>query len=732
MQQDTVKDQRLTAQKKQLAARVAELTVLHEVLDSCTTIEEKIAFLLTHDQVSNTLAKHPALRLGLQGSSELEKYVLLVSCILAGGSELFSGIDHLSDSKARFDAFVKVMITTESFYAYMGGVVGYHLKTLELIEKALDVDAESSSETLLAVPYIDIRKPSMDLATDLEHMIQWGILNQEQMAEVYVVGGAGERLGLKDEKTQTPLPVACLSFCGKTLLSGLVRDLEAREYLYFKLTGKQICTPILMMTSLEKDNDRQILAICEKEGYFARPKESIVRILQPLAPVLTIDGSWAVAGPLELVLKPAGHGVIWKLAQDSGAIDWLVGQGRKAMLVRQVNNPIAGIDHGLIALIGYGTHHNKAFGFESCPKKEGMTEGMNAVRCTDLNGKKWCTISNIEYTEFAKRKKQEHFSHAFSNSSAFPTNTNILYVDIQELKSATDRLQVPGLLVNMKHSVETVAQGKKVTTLGARLESTMQNIADAIVDEVQGDLKANSLRTFVLLNQREKTLSVTKKAFDGADIRETPEGCFYDLVHQNLALLEQVCAFTVPKPHAPEAQAIFLYHPALGPLYEVIAQKISGGRLHAGSELQLEIAEVFVRNLNVDGSLIIRADQVTGPVDSVTGLRRYADTVGAIRFENVVIKNKGRDRSQTTALWTDIRRHESCTIILQGFSECVAKDVCLEGAFELVVPDNTRAVLGQQADGSITVTYEPLGNSSRSHYSFDTKVGVRVSILSSK
>ncbi len=34
---------------------------------------------------------------------------------------------------------------------------------------------------------------------------------------------------------------------------------------------------------------------------------------------------------------------------------------------------------------------------------------------------------------------------------------------------------------------------------------------------------------------------------------------------------------------------IFLYHPALGPLWDVIAQKVRGGALAPGAELVLEV-----------------------------------------------------------------------------------------------------------------------------------------------
>ena len=40
---------------------------------------------------------------------------------------------------------------------------------------------------------------------------------------------------------------------------------------------------------------------------------------------------------------------------------------------------------------------------------------------------------------------------------------------------------------------------------------------------------------------------------------------------------------------------VFLYHPALGPLWEVIGQKLRGGRLAHGAEVVLDVAEAQVR-----------------------------------------------------------------------------------------------------------------------------------------
>ena len=84
--------------------------------------------------------------------------------------------------------------------------------------------------------------------------------------------GAADRLHLQDEKTKKELPAALLKIGEKTLLESLIFDLQAKEYLYYKIFGKKIITPIVMMTSSEKQNDAHIRSICERSSYFLRPK----------------------------------------------------------------------------------------------------------------------------------------------------------------------------------------------------------------------------------------------------------------------------------------------------------------------------------------------------------------------------------------------------------------------------------------------------------------------------
>ena len=50
------------------------------------------------------------------------------------------------------------------------------------------------------------------------------------MGEIYPLGGAGDRLGLVDSDTGECLPVCMLPYCGRTLLEGLIRDLQASHH----------------------------------------------------------------------------------------------------------------------------------------------------------------------------------------------------------------------------------------------------------------------------------------------------------------------------------------------------------------------------------------------------------------------------------------------------------------------------------------------------------------------
>ena len=65
-----------------------------------------------------------------------------------------------------------------------------------------------------------------------------------------------------------------LPYCGRSMLEVLMRDLQAREHLYFRLTGRQVITPVAIMTSDAKGNNRRITQLMEQLRWFGRGKDA--------------------------------------------------------------------------------------------------------------------------------------------------------------------------------------------------------------------------------------------------------------------------------------------------------------------------------------------------------------------------------------------------------------------------------------------------------------------------
>ena len=155
--------------------------------------------------------------------------------------------------------------------------------------------------------------------------------------------------------------------------------------------------------------------------------------------------------------------------------------------------------------------------------------------------------------------------------------------------------------------------------------------------------------------------------------------------------------------------SLFVYHPALGPLYSVISQKIQKGKLFHGAELQLEIAEVHINNLRLEGSLLIHANHILGSVNPTTSHLEFSEKVGRCTLLNVQVKNEGIDRNKPNVFWKrDIHRKGSLEIILEGFSEFYAKDVTFSESMKIVVPPGMKATASMGQNGKVDIRLEKL------------------------
>lgn len=678
--------------------QIERLNTLVDSLIRTPSVFDKIIFFNQDPIVGSFIEQTPYLKKFLIGLSPACELVIKSILAIGQGSMVFQQKEQHEIPYEELRSMIEQLIQVEQFYENIGGIVGYHLAVLKLIAEKKDLILPQQDLEMIEKPEgIDLTKNS----SAVNEIIRFGIESFPQMAEIYPVGGAGDRLQLRNEETGELLPVAQLQFCGRSLLEGLVRDLQGREYLYYKMTGKQILTPIAMMTSHEKKNHERIQGICRQANWFFRPKESFDIFTQPLVPVISEDGNWCLSTPFNLCLKPGGHGVLWKLAKDKGVFTWFQSLNRNKILVRQINNPIAGIDKGFTALIGQGCKHNKSFGFASCFRILNTAEGMNVFVQKQIEEGVKCCITNIEYCDFALKNIDDIPSEENCNYSLYPANTNILFADIKAVETALKECSLPGMLINMKTEMECIdVHGNPQTIHGGRLETTMQNLADYIVDYFPNPLKENEqdlLKTYVTYNDRHKTISVTKKSYvPGKPLLETPEGCFYDVLKNAHELLTNFCHWKMPPLVSIEdyIKAVPPFHvqlhPALGPLYSITAQKLRNGELKQGGELILEIAEIDVNTIVVDGSLIVHALSPLGHINH-QGCIEYSEHCGKCTLRNVTIKNKGINWSIPQVWWKGkIMRNESFEIVLHGNGEFYAENVNFAGNHFIEVPDGYR------------------------------------------
>lgn len=646
--------------------------VLANKLSSCKSDQERLSLL------EKPLPK--AIDLPLSVKDQL----ILKSILAINQDHLFYPFD-----KDHIQNLLKDLYPVESFYQSIGGIVGYHATMLSLFANHTLPHEHKSYEQPEGISI------ALEDSSTCKYILE-GLYALPYLAEIYPVGGAADRLQLVDTATHSFLPAAKLELCGRSLLEGLIRDLQAKEYLYFKLFGKQLTTPIAMMTSEEKNNHLHVLSICEQNKWFGRPKACFRFFQQPLVPALNVQGKWLQTQNSRILRKPGGHGMLWKTAIEQKIFAWLVSQGYTKILIRQINNPVASVDYGLLAFCGIGYQKNKQFGFASCLRLLEAAEGIN-VLC--VNEKKQYCLTNIEYCDLEKYQMKDSPLKEGSSYSRFFSNTNILFADVKAIEEVTKKCPIPGMLVNQKRTCFINKKGHLEECKIARLESMMQNIAECF-----SATQIEELGSFLSYNLRHKTIStVKKKSTKTSSLLETPEGCFYDILYNGYDLLKNRCDFSLPIFSSHQEyitkgpSTLFQYHPALGPLYTIIAQKIQSGHMTWGSELRLEIAEVQLENLHLDGVLHIMAEHVIGHY--LEDRLVYSQQLGRCRLSNIRIKNQGIDHSSSNIYWKDqISYHQKCTITLKGNSYFIAENVEFTEEMHIEVEDGVCLQAFQEKD----------------------------------
>ena len=251
----------------------------------------------------------------------------------------------------------------------------------------------------------------------------------------------------------------------------------------------------------------------------------------------------------------------------------------------------------------------------------------------------------------------------------------------------------------------------------------MQNLADQFVIDSSKPLPpaecAKHLPTFLLYNERKKTISPTKTASTSSC--GTPEQAYRDFVASLVEALSKNGKVQLPDisramASQEELPLHLLFHPAVGPLHQVIGQKIRGGVLEKGAFLELEIAEVALFHLQLQGSLRILA---SSPLGSFVGEElRFDGRESRCYLRDVTVNNRGIDTAASPVYWKNQVSHaEALEIFLGEGAEFWAEGVSFVGDYRFFVPPYHRLVVQQLPSGEIRSSLDRISVSSW-HWSY--------------
>ncbi|EED88709.1 hypothetical protein THAPSDRAFT_42326 [Thalassiosira pseudonana CCMP1335] len=520
--------------------------------------------------------------------------------------------------------------------SYPGGLPAYLSKAQTLLKESAD-GTNPFAEFEAYVPEgesLSFEDPNASAHTGMtfSEAEQAGLTGIGDTVFVLVAGGLGERLGYSGIK----LGLETNTVTNKSYLEVYAKYIQAMQRMAHIKTGKDhIRIPLVIMTSDDTDPlTRKLLEDNDNfgfdEGQVTIVKQEKVAALSNGNAGLSMKSKWKVE------TKPHGHGDVHHLLYREGLVDHWYNEGKKHVIFLQDTNALV-INSVLPTLgvsIAKGFHMNSI----CIPRLAGEAAGAIA-RLEHKTDPEKSLVINVEYNQLDpllsnQGDRKGDVADPNTGYSPFPGNANNIVIEMGAYER-TLRGEDQGVViefVNPKYKDDARTEFKKPT----RLECMMQDIPKLFQKEMGSEANIG----FTMFD-RWFTFSPAKNSLDAGveDVKKggkapgTMSSAESDKYIQNQRKLK-FAGVDVPVTEEKDLVSIsgipvtpgprIILCPGFAITQQEVVEKMEGGKITQRSTLVLEGEDLKVKNLDLDGALIIR----TGHDCNVT-------------VDGLVVRNKG-------------------------------------------------------------------------------------------
>lgn len=446
---------------------------------------------------------------------------------------------------------------------------------------------------------------------------QLGLDAIADVAFVLVAGGLGERLGYSGIKLSLETNLCTNS----SYLQVYARYIQAMQRMAEKKLGKaegSIQIPLVIMTSGDTDAKTRELLAANK--YFGFKDNQVQIMMQDKVPALKdSNASLSMKGDgWGVETKPHGHGDVHHLLLKNGHIDEWEKEGKKHVIFLQDTNAL--VINGILPTLGVSIANGFHMNSICIPRLAGEAAGAITSLKHKTDPEKSLVI-NVEYNQLdpllrTQGDKQGDVPDPITGLSPYPGNANNLVMEMSSY-ARTLRGEDQGVVVefvNPKYKDSTRTDFKKPT----RLECMMQDFPKLLQKEIGSSAKVGftQLERWFSFSPAKNSLESGVEAVTGGNTAPgTMSSAESDKYIQNQRKLAYA-GMSVPSdsenlvsvggiPVTPGPYVIL--SPSFSITQAEVAEKVQGGSMTTKSSLVLDGEELTVKNLTLDGALVIHA-----------------------------------------------------------------------------------------------------------------------------